>query len=165
MAKLPPYKLQPVLEMRERKRDEALEYLKKKEDELQKQIEYKDQLKQELNQIIEEQKRAKKEKANPGSGKLTLQKLKQYDRYLERLRDDESDKIQEIREQDDAINKAKDDVAEAKGLLVEAVKAVKAIEMHREKWISKIKKEQAREEQKTLDEIGNVLYSFKEKDT
>lgn len=83
--------------------------------------------------------------------------------YLADLREIELDLRANVVKQEKAVEQAELELEKALELLAEATKEVKVIEKHKETWRINTKLEIERKEQKLNDEIGAILYSPKGK--
>lgn len=157
--KLPPYRLQPVLNKREKAKQEAERVLgeaqkalaleKEKEAECERAIELaiqkKEDFKAEMNQKMME-------------GTLDVEKIKMHKNYLKSLDFEIEQARQRLEEQKVVVQQAEQVVEEKRMVLIDATKEFQAIEKHKENWIKQLKKEMEEAEQKEQEEIGNVLY-------
>lgn len=162
---MPAYRLQTVLEMRERKEQEAqeafaqaLREVKAAQDE---------QARMESELVERKQERARKvqeylQKAlNSGSAANAMQSM---NRYEARLRDEEAELAGRIELQKEEVERLERE-AEGKRLeLLEATKEKKAVEKHKEKWAKQVKAERATREETNQDEIGQALHLARKKD-
>lgn len=157
--KLPPYRLQPVLDKRAKIKEEAEKALGA----AQKALEAEQQKEAECVEAIEKIKRTKetaRAEMNKKmlAGELGVSGIQQHKNYLKSL-DFEIKQAEERLEQQKArVKRAEAVVQEKRDALVEATKEYQAIEKHKEKWIEQVKKEIEEKEANEQEEIGNVLY-------
>jgi hypothetical protein len=160
MAKQPKYRLQPILEEKERLRDEAVLFLnKKKEDlaaeearlaqfeiELQKAIEFKDRMVEEYN-------------TNMFQGKYTIDEIKirriHIDDAIQRI----EEKKQDVARQQKAVERAEAEVKKAEDALIAASKELQVMEKHKENWLRALQEEALKKEARELEEIAQTMYT------
>ena len=157
---MPPYRLQTLLEMRERAKEAAEQAFAQAVQELERQ---KQKLKQ-MQDDLERRKAERKEKVmaylaevmkkGSGAGGLSM-----MNRFEERLKDEEAQLQLEIDHQRDVVVKqAAADVETKRFEMAEAAKELKAIEKHKETWQKQVKKEREAREELNQEEIGNALH-------
>ena len=156
---MPPYRLQTLLEIRERAEEEAkrafseamkaLAAEKKKLAELQadlerRKAERKGKIQAYMTEIM-------KKGANPGA-------MTQMNRFEERLKDEEAQVALEIERQKEAVKEAEKLLEQRRVEMAEAAKEKKAIEKHKENWAKAVKYERQQKEDLAGEEIGNTLH-------
>jgi hypothetical protein len=166
MSKLPDYRLQIVLDQREREKDAAEKALLERQKEL--------RAEQEKLKKIEEERRAvdrKKAKAteefHAGLMKGGINIAEESDRHdwFQKAMDQEALRIDnEILKQKQAIRRAEQKVAEAREEVNKATIALEAMKKHKEKWIAQAKREAAEKEQAQADEVGETLWLQQQRD-
>ncbi|MBI3186080.1 MAG: flagellar assembly protein FliH [Myxococcales bacterium] len=156
---MPPYRLQTLLEMRERAEEaskqafsEAMQALAKEKAEQKR-----------LEEDLETRKRERKELVaayfqevmakGAGAGGLTL-----MNRYEERLKNEEEQVALEIERQKEVVKTAEKLLEQRRLEMAEAAKEKKAIEKHKENWKKQVKHERDAREEMAQEEIGNALY-------
>lgn len=156
---MPPYRLQTLLEIRERAEEaakqafsEAMQALAKEKDELTR-----------LEEDLERRKRERKEKVaaylqevmakGTGAGGLS-----NMNRFEERLKDEEAQVALEIERQKELVKSAEKLVEQRRLEMAEAAKEKKAIEKHKESWRKQVKYERQMREEMNQEEIGNALF-------
>jgi flagellar export protein FliJ len=156
---MPPYRLQTLLEMRERAEEEAkqafAEAMKACEAE-----------KRKLADLVADLERRKAERkgkiqaymaeimkkgANPGS-------MTQINRFEARLKDEEAQVALEIDRQKEVVVEAEKLVEQRRLEMADAAKEKKAIEKHKENWMKQVKYERQQKEDMSTEEIGNTLH-------
>ena len=156
---VPKYRLQPVLDKRQKIKEAAEKALGA----AQKELDAEKKKEQECADAVENAKRAKEEfkvemnrkmlNENLEINKITM--LKNYVKSLEYAIEQAKEKLEQ---QKVRVKQAEKVVEQKRGELLEATKEFQAIEKHKEKWAEAIKKEMEEAEQKEQEEIGNVLY-------
>lgn len=160
--KISPYRLQPVLDIREKKEEEAKIALASSQTKLQQEMEKEKLLKEEQQTIQQAQQKVYQQMSNKLSqGSMKIQELQLYQNYKKGLINEELKVVEKITQQQQEIKKAQLNVNSARQKLIDACKERQIIEKHKENWLQKVKKEQEQKEQKEQDELGNVLYSFR----
>ncbi len=156
---MPPYRLQTVLEMRERAEEEAKQAFSEATQVL---VKAKAELKR-LEDDLETRKRERKAKVQAylqevmakgvGAGGLAS-----MNRFEDRLKDEEAQVALEIDRQKEAVKDAEDLLEQRRREMAEAAKEKKAIEKHKEKWVKEVKHEREMKEDLVGEEIGNALF-------
>ncbi|MGA9520787.1 MAG: flagellar assembly protein FliH [Myxococcaceae bacterium] len=156
---MPPYRLQTLLEIRERAKEaaeqafaEAMQALAKEKQKL-----------KEMEEELERRKRERKQKVlayleevmskGVGAGGLNM-----MNRFEERLKDEEVQLALEIDGQKEAVKAAERLVEERRREMAEAAKELKAIEKHKESWQKQVRAEREMREELSQEEIGNALH-------
>lgn len=159
------YRLQTLLEIRERtkrEKEEALAEVKKilaleqqKLDDLRKQL-------QDMRDTRENKQQELMQKTQ--SGELGINGYLQSERYLKRM-DKEIQEFEEndIREQEKRIIFAEQEVEWAFEEMIEAMQEYKALEKHKEKWEEEIKKERKAKEAEQQEEIATTIFTFRDR--
>lgn len=156
---MPAYRLQTLLEIRQRAEEEAKQAFSEAAQAL-----AREQAEQKrLEDDLERRKRERKEKIaaylaevmkkGTGAGGLT-----QMQRFEERLKDEEAQVALEIDRQKDVVKTAERTLEEKRFLMAEAAKELKAIEKHKEKWAHEVRAAREAREELAQEEIGNALY-------
>ena len=157
---MPPYRLQTLLEIRERAEEAAKQAFSEASQALAKE-------QKELKRLEEDLERRKVErkakvlayldevmkKASGGPGGLTM-----MNRYEERLKDEEAQVALEIDRQKELVKVAEEKLEVCRQEMTTAAMELKAIEKHKDKW--RIERKVAREqhEEAAGEEIGNALF-------
>lgn len=161
---MPPYRLQVLVEMRERAKEEAEHAFSDAVKALEKE-------KNELKRLEEDLARRKAERKQKvlaymqqvmakGAG---VNGLTQMNRYEERLKDEEAQVALEIERQKEAIKVAERLVEQKRREMAEAAKELKAIEKHKETWQKQIRAERQAKEELNQEEIGNTLFLMRQR--
>ncbi|WNG35187.1 flagellar assembly protein FliH [Archangium minus] len=162
---MPPYRLQTLLEMRERAKEEAEQAFSDAVKALEKQ---KAELKR-MEQELETRKAERKQKVtaylqqimakgNTGPNSFTM-----MNRYEERLKDEEAQLALEIEQQKEVVKTAEKLVEQRRREMAEAAKELKAIEKHKENWQKQIRAERQAKEELNQEEIGNTLFLMRQR--
>lgn len=156
------YRLQPLLEMKSRAR-------KKAEIALARAIVRLEQEKKKLKKLEEEKKeiiRKRKEfrlrmHEQIASGDAHAKDGWVGVNFLRKLEDDEKKKDEEIERQKVVIENCEIQLKRARRDYIDAVKELRVMEKHKELWKKKLEKEITREEEREMDELGNVIHQLK----
>lgn len=158
MANTEKYRLQRLLEMRERAREQAAiglaesrRLLSAAELELENRI-------QAVENCRQAQRDAQTQMAEKSRGGIKSSEIVRFRQHLTDLREHETNLVAAVEDQKKAIARAEAAVDKAFNALSEASKEAKVIDKHREHWRSDQKIETERREQKTNDEIGAILH-------
>ncbi len=156
---MPQYRLQTLLEMRERAEEAAKQAFSEAMQELAKQ--QKELLR--LEQDLEKRKRERKAKVAAYLQEIMakgvgVSGLTQMNRYENRLKDEEAQLALEIERQKEVVKQAEKLVEQRRFEMAEAAKEKKAIEKHKESWAKQVKYERQMKEELVQEEIGNALY-------
>lgn len=156
--KMKKYRLQTVLEIRNRAKDEAarmvalrLQQLEQAEIEL-------NRRQKNLQACFEKQNQANSLMAQELNKGLPAHSILNHRNYLDDLRKLESELKAEIEKQLQVVANAEKELETARGKLVESARQLKAIEIHKTNWQTSEQSEKNRREQKLSDEIGAILH-------
>jgi flagellar export protein FliJ len=160
MSKKPKYRLQPILDEKERLREAAVEFLNKKKDELKAEEKKLENIKEELkNAINRKDEMVQEYNEKMFAGKYTIDEIKVRKLHIE----DMAFKIQEIKQavenQRKAVARAEAEVKKAEDALIAASKEVQVMEKHKENWERALKEEEMKKEAKQLEEIAQIMYT------
>ena len=158
MPKPEKYNLQRLLEVRERSRESAVEFLAQKRAELAEAERELEARKKAVADCRKAQRAAEAEMVEKMSGGIKNREIMIHRQRLFDLREIEKDLIKAVEQQRIIVQRAAAEVEKALELLTEATKELQAIEKHRENWRRERKIEANRKEQKIGDEIGAILH-------
>jgi flagellar biosynthesis chaperone FliJ len=162
---MPPYRLQTLLEMRERAREKAEQAFS---DAIKALEEQKAGLKR-LEQELEQRKAERKQKVMAhfqqvmARGTAGPNGFTMMNRYEERLKDEEAQLALEIERQKEAVTAAERLVEQRRREMAEAAKELKAIEKHKENWQKQLRAERQAKEELNQEEIGNTLFLMRQR--
>lgn len=162
---MPPYRLQVLLEMRERAKEEAEQAFSDAVKALEKE---KAELKR-LEADLEKRKAERKQKVMAylqqvmAKGAAGVNSLNMMNRYEDRLKDEEAQVALEIERQKEAIKVAEKLVEQRRREMAEAAKELKAIEKHKETWQKQLRAERQAKEELNQEEIGNTLFLMRQR--
>ena len=165
MAKQPDYRLQTLLGLREKAKDEAERHLGDCVRILKEEQERLADMEAELRRMVASREAKSRDYAEKQMrGEMSAQAMIGAQAYIERMKELEEGQERAIDGQKQVVENKKGDVEQARGLLVEANQELKALEKHKEKWAEKIKKEQQTKEEAELDELAQTMYLGRNKD-
>ena len=152
------YRLETVLEIRGRAKDEAarqvalrLEQLARAEAEL-------NRRRQELENCRDERRAAQNAMFAQLSAGTRAHNVTAHKDFLSRLQETENELEAAVEQQRQTVAAAEREAAQAREKLIEAAKDLKAIEVHKSNWKSAERTAENRREQKLSDEIGAILH-------
>jgi len=159
VAKLPDYRLQVVLEMRERAKEAAERFLGECMAALKAEQERLKELERELERMVAKREAKKREYAEKAMrGEMSAQSAVSANLYIERLKEQEQMQQNAIEGQKNVVAEKEEEVSAAREDLVKATQELKALEKHREKWVDEIKKERAAKEADMQDEVAQTVF-------
>ncbi|HVY61285.1 MAG TPA: hypothetical protein VHF22_06505, partial [Planctomycetota bacterium] len=158
--KAPQYRLQIVLDQREREKKEKEEQLAETQKALraeQKKLEAKIAERKEVD--VKKERAAAAFQANimkPGC--MIGEEAERHDWYQKSLDAEAARLDQEVALQRQAVRRAEQRVEDAKQELLKAATELQAMEKHKENWQKQVKKELAEKEQMQQEEIGEAMW-------
>lgn len=157
------YRLQPLLELKIRARKRAEIRLAKAIAELEREKKRLKKLEEEKQEIIRRRKECRLELHQKMSGgEAHVKDGKVRVNFLRKLEEDEKKKEEEIRLEKQVIENCETMVKRARRDYIDASKDLQIMEKHKELWWKKVMEEVSREEEKEMDEIGNVIHQLRQ---
>ena len=154
------YRLQALLEIRERAEEEAKEVFAQAQRALAEEKQTLQDLKDELEAMIADRHRRREEYAQKlASGEMKVTDQAAAYRFIDRLKEKEQEQQGKIDGQQENVREAEKQVVRAQSALVEATQDLKALVKHKEKWAAEIKKKRQMAEEDNLDEIAQVIFN------
>ncbi len=156
------YRLQPLLEIKVRARKKAEILLAKAISRLEGEKKKLKKMEEEKKEIVRRRKECRLElhhkisegRAHVRDGSIRIS-------FLRKLEDDEKAKEEEIKTQKQTIEECETQVKRARRDYIDAVKDLRIMEKHKELWKKKVQLELSREEEKEMDELGNVIHQIR----
>ncbi|HVE55820.1 MAG TPA: flagellar export protein FliJ [Pyrinomonadaceae bacterium] len=152
------YRLETVLGIRNRAREEAARQVAVRLGQL-------EQAEQELNRrqlklqaCYEQQNKAQTAMSEELNQGIQARNILAHQNYLNDLRKLEIELKNDVEKQIQAVTKAEKELETAREKLVETARELKSIEVHKENWQVSEQKAQNKREQKISDEIGAILH-------
>jgi flagellar export protein FliJ len=159
MAVLPDYRLQALVTLRERKKEETERFLGLKLNELKQEQQRQKEMEEELERMIAKREAKMREYAEKSmKGMMAAQDVVGANLYIERLKEQEEAQENTIEGQKQVVAQKKDEVEEARKNVVLATQDLKALEKHKEKWAQQVKKEREAKEEDVMDEIAQTIF-------
>lgn len=159
MAKLPDYRLQVLVTLRERKKEETERILGQKLAELKAEQTRQREMEEELERMIAKRNAKMREYAEKSmKGMMAAQDVVGANLYIERLKEQEEAQENAIEGQKQVVAQKRDEVDEARKAVVLATQDLKALEKHKEKWVEQVKKEIQAKEEDVMDEIAQTIF-------
>lgn len=156
------YRLQTLLELREKRKDEAEQYLSECLQNLKQEQERLREMEAELERMIAKREAKKREYAEKQMrGEMDAQGAIAANTYIDRLKEQEQAQENAIEGQMSVVAEKKQEVEGARQDLLDASQQLKALEKHKEKWQQEQKKERERRQEEALDELTQAMYSHR----
>lgn len=152
------YRLETVLDIRNRAKEEAARQVALRFQQLEKAEEELMRRRRNLQNCYEKQNQAQTKMAEDLSKGIQAQSILAHQNYLNDLRKQEIELQKEVDKQIQTVANAEKEVEKAREKLIEAARELKAIEVHKENWQSVERIAENRREQKISDEIGSILH-------
>ena len=161
---MPPYRLQVLLEMRERAKEEAEQAFSNAVKALEKEKAEQKRLEEDLAKRKAERKQKVKAYLDQVMAKgAGINGLTMMNRYEERLKDEEAQVALEIERQKEAVKVAERLVEQRRREMAEAAKELKAIEKNKENFQKQVRAERQAREELNQEEIGNTLFLMRQR--
>ena len=158
---MPDYRLQVLLEMRQRAEKEAQDKLQEEKKRLSAEKKKLQDLKDQKQQMIEARLARRDELTQKmRSGQMAVKKVQEEYRYLDRMAQEITAMDDVIYRQGEVVRGQEAEVQRALEMLVEKSKELKAIEKHKEKWQKEVKAERQRIEEDRMEEVGQNIFMF-----
>ncbi|WP_434299562.1 flagellar assembly protein FliH [Corallococcus exiguus] len=156
---MPPYRLQVLLDMREKAKEEAEQAFSDAVKALAKEEQEQNRLEAELERRRKERKAKVQEYFQQIMAKgAGINGMNMMGRFEQRLKDDEAQVALQIEHQKEVVRTAGRLVEQRRMLMAEAAKELKAIEKNKEKFVKQVKKEREDREELGQEEIGSALF-------
>lgn len=161
---MPTYRLQTLLEIRERAEAEAKEFFARAMQRLREEEATLKNLEDELERMIEDRKRRRQEYSQKlASGEMKVTDQASAYRFIERLKEKESEHKGKIDAQREQVRNAEKELKRTQDALIAATQDLKALQKHKEKWLEDWKKGRALKEEDMLDEIAQTIFQQQQK--
>ena len=117
---------------------------------------------EELEDMIADRLRRREEYSQKlASGEMKITDQSSAYRYIDRLKERETDQKYKIEGQKESVRQAEMDVKRSQDELIIASQELKALLKHKEKWDEERKKKIAQKEAEAMDEIGQTIHNFR----
>lgn len=159
MAKLPPYRMQALFEIREKAKEDAEEFYAEKKKAVAQEQKKLDDMKQQLRDMAAFRENKKAEYVEKmRAGELNIQQIQANDRHIDKLKQEEQAFLVEIQRQAERVNDAQKEADEAMEAMLKATQDFKALEKHKEKWLKQVKRELMLKEEDAAEDIAQAQY-------
>ena len=157
--KKPKYRLQALLRIKERMKKKAEIALARAIQQLEKEKKKLKELEKEREEIIKRRQEIRKEYHQ----RVTMAVSHAKDghvvmNFIRKLKDDEKAKDREIEKQKEVIEEAEMQVKRTRRDYIDAAKELRVMEKHKELWEKKVMVEINRQEEKEMDELGQIIH-------
>ena len=162
MAKIV-YPLAQVQEVKQRRVEVAERVLKEKVQELEKEKEKLRQREEERNRVLNHHNEKLRQLREILDKESTSPKIQQMKVYLKVVKDKLKIEDKKVKDQQAQVEIAEKNVETARQEVIRKRLEVDKLEMHRKDWEKEMRKELEMEEGREHDEIGNIIYSLRQK--
>ena len=163
---MPAYRLQTLLEMRERAEEAAKQAFSEAVQAFHKEKEILDRMCADLTRRREERK--EKVRAHRMSvlsaHALQANTFERFESFEQKLKDEEAELELRIKAQEGNLKRAERQMEQKRMEMAEAAKEKKAIEKHKEQWAKQVRYERQMKEELLQEEIGNTLHLQKKRE-
>ncbi len=164
MAVKPEYRLQTLLQLRERKKEAAEQHLAGCVKALRAEAERQRDMEAELERLVNKRKEKMREYAETAmKGQMSAAEAVAANVYIERLKEQEAAQKHAIEGQKQIVAQKQEDVKAAQKSLTDAMQELKALEKHREKFDEQVKREWEGKQEESMDEIAQSIYLKRER--
>lgn len=120
-----------------------------------------EKLKKEKEKLVQEQKEAHRKMSDKMRAGGLIGVGCFHTDFLRRLKEDEEAKREEIANQTQVHQEAKELVAKTRSRYIEAIKQLRTMEKHKALWMQKLQLENIRKEEKKTDELGQTMHQLR----
>jgi len=156
------YRLETVLGIRSRAREEAARGVALRLQNLQAAEEELARRQRALQACYEQQNKAQNLMNEELAGGIQARSVLAHQNYLNDLRKLETELKSEVEKQIAAVTRAEKELETAREKLIESARDLKSIEVHKANWTTAQEKAKSKRDQKISDEIGAILYGRRE---
>ena len=156
------YRLETVLGIRNRAKDDAARHVALRLQQLQAAEEELARRQRRLQNCYEQQNTAQAAMNAELRGGIQASSIIAHQNFLNDLRKLEAELKTDVEKQMNAVTKAEKELESARDKLIEAARELKSIEVHKANWQETEQKAKTRRDQKISDEIGAILHGRRE---
>lgn len=156
------YRLETVLGIRNRAREEAARQVALRLQQLEQAEEELNRRQKKLQACYEQQNKAQTAMSEELCQGIQAHNILAHQNFLNDLRKLEIELKNDVEKQIQAVTKAENELEKAREKLVETAQELKSIEVHKANWQLSEQKIQTKREQKISDEIGAILHGRRE---
>lgn len=158
------YKLQPLLDMRGRAKQEATRRVAARRTQLAEAEAELTQREQAVADCRAQQAAAQEEMMREVKGGVQARRVVAHRTHLADLRQIEQDLRGQLEQQKTVVLRAESELENALAALIEASKELQVIEKHRQEWNQRTQRAEQRRQQKLSDEIGSIIHGRQRRD-
>jgi len=155
------YRLQALLNLKERLKRRAEIALAKAINELNEAQKKLARLEEEKEKIVENWKAARKEMRAQMDLGVAVGRGNVHVNFIKKLKEDQEEKEEVIEDQKVVVEDCEGKVALARRNYIDAAKELQVMEKHKELWQKKINEELNAKEQKEMDDLGSTIHQLK----
>jgi flagellar export protein FliJ len=164
MAPKPDYRLQALLDLRERKKEEAEKALGEALAVHKRELAKQKEMEAELARMVAKREQRKREYAEKAMrGEMSAQDVVTANTYIDRLKEQEEAQKNAVEGQKAIVAQKQQEVDAARAALTKAMQDQKALEKHKEKFIEDWKKEVQGKEEEAMDELAQSIFMRKDR--
>ncbi|MBI2083114.1 MAG: hypothetical protein HYT76_06050 [Deltaproteobacteria bacterium] len=153
------YRLQPLLEIKERAKKKAEILLAKAMARLEEEKKRLKKLEEEKQEIIRKRKEIRRHlHEHVCTGQAKVKESNFGINFLKRLEEEEKQKDQQIEQQKQVILDCETQVKRARREYIDAARELKVMQKHKELWRKKLQLFLSRKEEDEMDELGNIIH-------
>jgi flagellar export protein FliJ len=157
------YRLQPLLELKIRAKKRAEIRLAQAIARLEQEKKQLKKLEEEKEAIVKRRKECRRElHQKVATGQAHVKDGAVRVNFLRKLEEDEKKKEEEIKNQKQVIENCELQVKRARRDYIDAAKDLRVMEKHKELWRKKLQLEISRQEEREMDELGNVIHQMRQ---
>lgn len=157
------YRLQPLLELKIRAKKRAELRLAQAIARLEQEKKRLKKLEEEKEAIIKRRKEYRRElHQKVSTGQAHVKDGTVRVNFLRKLEEDEKKKEEEIRLEKQVIENCELQVKRARRDYIDAAKDLRVMEKHKDLWRKKLQLEISRQEEREMDELGNVIHQMRQ---
>lgn len=158
MAAKKSYRLQPVLDMRDRARQEAAQRVASLRLQVAEAEQELARREQEVLDCRARQEAARQQMLSEAAGGTEARHMVAYRAHIADLRSLEAELQERVTQQEAVLARVRGELDNALVALIEASREVQVIEKHKEGWQEQTRRTEQRREQKLSDEIGSIMH-------
>ncbi len=156
------YRLQPLLTLKARAKKRAEIRLAEVLNRLEREKKKLKKLEEEKAEMVRKRKQCRRELHDKvAAGQASVKDGSIRVNYLRKLEEDEKKKEQEIEDQKKLIAECEVQLKRARRDYIDAIKQLRVMEKHKDLWKKKVAQELSREEEREMDELGNVIHQLR----
>ena len=152
------YPLADIIEIKERRVEDAEKFVLQKEKELEAEKDKLKKCEEARDKVLAHHNDKLQQLRNTLDAGTTSDKIQQMKRYLNLVKENLEKEEEKVKKQEEAVEKSKQNLLDAKEQLKQRRKEVDKIENHKDLWIKERKKEIEIEDQRLEDEVSELTF-------